>query len=165
MLCLPLATAAESSGLRVDLYLSAVGQTLNLFAANFSLPEHQVWLLPRHTHYFYRELRYPPPAKSLHLWVSHSLFFCFLFRCCSLLSPSCHFCPLFLCHPVAEKGWDGHSCAPSSNHGHTSPSLYAPVSICPSCACWFLLHLSKLAQPCTHMCPSGPPWVSECVSC
>lgn len=164
--CLLLATAAESSRMRVDLYLSGVGQTLNLFVANFNLLECQVSLVLNHIQYFYQDLWYPPPAKSLHLWVSLSGFFCFLSRCLSLLSPSCHFCPLLPCHPLAEKGWDGHSCAPSSNHSNTSPSLPAPVSIWPSCAHSFQLQLlPQVGTACAHMCSSGPPWVSECVSC
>ena len=62
---LPLATAATNSRMRLDLYLSGGRQTLNLFVANFSVPERQVSLVLDHIQYFYQEPWYPPPAGSL----------------------------------------------------------------------------------------------------
>ena len=61
---LPLATAAMNSRMRLDLYLSGGSQTLNLFVANFSVPERQVSFLLDHIPYFYQEPWYRPPAGN-----------------------------------------------------------------------------------------------------
>jgi hypothetical protein len=47
-------------------------------------------------------------------------------------SPSCDLLAIFVpcfCHTVNERSHDGHSCAPSSKHRDTSPSMSVPVSI------------------------------------
>lgn len=61
-----------------------------------------------------------------------------------------------MCHPLAERGGYGHSCAPSSAHSNTGPFLPATVSIWLDCA--HSLQLQLLLQVGTASCPYVPFW-------